>query len=150
MKIFRKILTISTVGLTLLSTSAFAYPINFVGIWKNTNPNTRGIVRIVITPDLKMRMFGACTPTPCDNGQTQLITFGKTVTDLNHKAAMGFYDLTFKHVATAVKIINSHKLTFEHYNQFVDGSGRQNYWMSENFKKVIPIEDGIIENDTLE
>ena len=150
MKFFKHLFAISTITVSILTSNAFAYPINFVGNWKNTNPNTRGIVRIVITPDLKMRMFGACTPTPCDNGQTQLITFGKTVTDLNHKAALGFYDLNFKRVATSLKLINNQRITFEHYNQFVDGSGRQNYWMSENFKKVLPIEDGIIENDNLE
>lgn len=130
-------------GAILLSTSqAFAYPVNFIGIWKNVNPSTRGIVRIVITPGLNMRMFGACTPVPCDNGVTPLTTFGANVSDLNHRAGVAHYNLNFKKVGTTLKLLTKKKMSFDHFNQFTDGSGRQNYWMNETFKKVLPIEDG--------
>jgi len=122
------------------SSSLYAYPLNFVGIWKNTNPQTRGIVRLVITPDLNMRMYGACSPIPCDNGISKLISFGKTVTDVNHKAAIAHYDMTFKKVGVTLKLANNNKITFEHYNQFTDSSGRQNYMMSESFKRIVPYE----------
>ncbi len=122
----------------LSSNYAFAYPTNFIGTWKNLNPNTRGIVKLIITPGPIMRMYGACTPTPCDNGTTSLITFGNNVSDLNHKVAVGHFNLNFKKIGTTLKLLNNNRLSFEHFNQFTDSSGRQNYWMTENFKKVLP------------
>lgn len=133
-----------TIGAILLSTSqAFAYPVNFIGVWKNINPNTRGIVSIIVTPGLNMRMFGACTPVPCDNGITSLTTFGANISDLNHRAAVGHYNFSFKKVGTILKLLTNKKMSFEHFNQFTDSSGRQNYKMNETFKKVLPVDDEV-------
>lgn len=128
------------VAIATLTSKLYAYPLNFVGIWKNINPQSRGIVRLVITPDLNMRMYGACSPIPCDNGSSKITTFGKSVTDANHKAAIAHYDMTFKKVGTTMKLVNVNKMTFEHFNQFTDSSGRQNYMMTESFKRIIPYE----------
>jgi hypothetical protein len=122
---------------SLISTSAFAMPADFVGTWQNINPNTRGIVKVVIAPDMSMHMWGACTPTPCDNGTAPLTTFGTTVTDTNHRAATAHYKFSFKDVGTVVKLPSMHMLMLEHFNKFTDGSERQNYYMQERLRKVL-------------
>ncbi len=120
----------------LLSLSAFAADSDFLGTWVNMNPNTRGIVKIEITAGLNMRMWGSCTPTPCDNGTTPLVTYGANSSDTNHKVATGMYVFSFKTVGTTLKVISPTRLNFEHFNKFTDGSIRQNYWMLEKFKKL--------------
>jgi hypothetical protein len=136
-----------TLGAILFTTQVFAYPVNFIGVWKNTNPSTKGIVSIVITPGLSMRLFGACVPAICDLGVVPLTTFGANVSDLNHRVGVGHYILGFKKIGTALKLVNNNKMTLEHFNQFTDSSGRQNYWMSESFKKVFPLDKEELENN---
>jgi len=124
-------------SLTVLSSvSTYAADADFLGTWVNMNPNTTGIVKIEISTGLSMKMWGACTPTPCDNGSTPLVTYGANSSDTNHKAATGQYVFSFKKVETTLKIISPVRLNFEHFNQFTDGSIRQNYWMLEKFKKL--------------
>lgn len=135
------------IGAILLSTSqVFAYPVNFIGVWKNVNPNTKGIVSFTVTPGLNIRMYGACTPLPCDNGTVPLTTFGANVSDLNHRSGLAHYFFSFKKVGVILKLNSSKNITLDHFNQFTDGSGRQNYRMTETFKRTFPFDNEEIEN----
>lgn len=134
-------------AISLSSTSAFAYPVNFIGVWKNLNPNSNGIVKVVITPGLTFRAFGSCTPVLCDHGPTPLVTYGKTISDSNHRAGTAQYHFSFKDVIMTIKLIGTQRLNLEHYNKFTDASGRQNYWKAEQFKRVLPIESDNIMGD---
>lgn len=138
-------LILAASAFSLSATSAFAFPANFIGLWKNTNPSSNGIVKIFITPGLTIRTFGACTPTLCDHGPRPLTTYGKNISDPNHRAGTAQYHFSFKEVVMTLKLVGSQRLHFEHFNQFTDSSGRQNYWKGENFKRVLPLEsDNII------
>jgi hypothetical protein len=104
-------------GLTL-ATNAFAMPADFVGTWVNVNSATKGIIRAVITPDMNIRMYGASTPIPCDNGIAPITTYGRNVSDVNHRAGLAKYDFSFKEVNVALKLSGSQYLNIEHYNIF--------------------------------
>ncbi len=128
---------VATIG---ASNIASAWPAQFVGVWKNVNPTSRGIVRLEISPTMQVRAFGSCTPTPCDHGLTPLATFGNSVSDTNHRKGTAFYNFQFKNVMMSMKLQGAWHIDMEHWNRFTDGSGRQNYWNGERFKKVSAVE----------
>jgi hypothetical protein len=49
--------------------------------------------------------------------------------------ASALYSLSFKKVLVTVKLMPGNRFYLETYNQFTDGSGRQNYWVGETFRK---------------
>lgn len=135
MKVISKSVWSMVAGL-LLSAAAHAYPAQFAGTWVNTNSSSSGIIRLIITPDLKLQIYQRCQPSPCYIGITQLWTYGKSVSDMNHKAATGHFGLSFKDIQVVLKLKNSRRIYMEHFNYFTDSSGRQNYWRGENFRKL--------------
>jgi hypothetical protein len=128
-------------AMAAVASAAHAYPSDFVGTWVNVNSSSSGIIRLVITPDLKLRAFGQCHPTPCDIGITQLWTYGKTVSDKNHRAATGQFGLSFKDIQVVAKLQSNRMMSVEDYNYFSDSSGRQNYWNGQRFRKLPAAEE---------
>ncbi|SRR5579883_732078 len=82
-----------------LANPAFAAPSDFIGTWVNTNPNTRGITRFIVTSagnnKLNLQVFGKCHPADCDWGKTTLVTYGSNVQDPNHRFASANYNPGF-------------------------------------------------------
>lgn len=122
---------------------ASAWPAQFVGTWRNVNPNSRGIVRLEISSGMQLRAFGACTPTPCNHGLTPMATYGTSVTNANHRAATAHYNFAFKQVGMTMKLSGAWHMNMEHWNMFTDSSGRHNYWMGERFRKLTAVEAAI-------
>jgi len=122
-------------GTLLMANLASAASGDFLGAWANSNRSTRNIVRAEITPDKMIRLFGACTPTPCDMGKVPLVTYGRSISDANHKFATAQYNLSFKKVVVTVKILGGNRMYLETYNQFTDGSNRKNKWVGQSFRK---------------
>jgi hypothetical protein len=53
-----------------------------LGDWKNVDPNTRDIVRIVVTDAggaVEVHVWGACHPTPCDWGVVKAVPYASNV-----------------------------------------------------------------------
>ena len=145
---------LSTVAmLFLFAQLAQAAPAHFLGNWRNVNRSTRNIIQAVITENpanhqLMLRAFGACSPTPCDMGSVPLMTFGRSVSDMNHKVGMAHYNFSFKQVDITIKVSGAYFI-LETYNHFTDNSGRQNYWTSDRFRRTpVPFSDD--SNETLE
>jgi hypothetical protein len=105
-------------------------PNSFLGTWHNTNAATTDIVQYIITRaangSLLVHEFGACDPTPCDNGTHSAISYGPstTATTANRFLVPNNYgfanDLTAGSLSLGV-------LTMRVWTQFTDGSGRSNY-----------------------
>lgn len=143
----------STIATVLLSLQlAQAAPANFLGNWNNVNRSTRDIVRVLITQNpithqLIFRGFGACTPTPCDMGTTPLVTYGRSVSDMNHMVGVAHYNFAFKQEDIIVKV-SGNSITLETYSRFTDNSGRQNYWTSDRLRKTrLPLQENDTESD---
>jgi hypothetical protein len=111
-------------------------PNSFLGTWKNTNPATTGVVKYVITRSgngsLVVHEFGACHPTPCDNGTHASISYGSssTATTANRFLVPANYGFM---VELSAGSINGGVLTVRVWIQFTDGSGRSNYLFAGTF-----------------
>jgi hypothetical protein len=136
--------SITTLSILLaggLVSSANAVPQDFVGTWVNTNQNTGGITRLVVTPSgsaLRIQVFGKCHPTDCDWGTTTLLTYGRTVQDSDHIGATATYNKGFSNTFLTFLLGGSGRtqINLQSFTQFTDNSGRQNYFAQEIFRKA--------------
>jgi hypothetical protein len=115
-------------------------PDALVGVWHNVDPSTRGTVELDITRaldgSLLVHVFGACTPTPCDNGVTPAIAYGPSTTATTATRFLAPADYGFKRTVLAgLPISSTGVLTVNTYSEFTDGSGRSNYFTAERFTK---------------
>jgi hypothetical protein len=134
-------LTISSATLALgIVSPALAAPQDFIGSWVNTNVNTRGITRLVIqssgSNQLSIHVFGKCSPTDCDWGTKQLVTYGTNVQDTNHYFATTVYNQGFENSLLTLHAVNGNQILLEDFTQFLDNSGRQNYHSADSFKRL--------------
>jgi hypothetical protein len=108
------------------------------GIWRNTNSEARGIVKVEIAvrgPRLIVRAFGAGEPEPSDWGEVEAEhIFGNNIS--SHTAA-GFtaqYDFDFSRVHLQANW-NQGLLVLASFTSFKDGSRRSNYFSREFFHR---------------
>jgi hypothetical protein len=106
------------------------------GVWTNTNPASRGIVRLEVTArdgNLRVRTFGAAEPAPRDWGE---VTAGPLFSDgLRSRKGHGFharYDFGFMESRLQTNLSQG-LLIVAAFNVFKDGSGRANYFSREFF-----------------
>ncbi len=135
----RSLIAASSIALTAAVVSpAFAAPADFVGTWVNTNSNTRGITRVIVTQaganGLNVQVFGKCSPSDCDWGKTTLLTYGNNVQDTNHRFATANYAKGFSNTFVTFSLAGNKQINLQSFTQFTDSSGRQNYAFQEVFK----------------
>lgn len=122
-----------------LASSAHAATSDFVGTWTNTNPATRGITRLVFTPNgdgtLNVQVFGKCSPTDCDWGKASVLTYGANVSDADHWMGSAVYAKGFSNTMLVMNLFPNRSLSVQSLTQFVDKSGRQNYASREVFRR---------------
>ncbi|HIK03891.1 MAG TPA: hypothetical protein IGS40_04125 [Trichormus sp. M33_DOE_039] len=133
-------LAAASVALTAAFASpTLAAPSDFVGTWVNKDANTRGITRLVITSaggnKLNIRVFGQCHPQDCDWGTTTLATYGVNVQDTNHGYGSATYNKGFANTFLGLGYAGN-QIMVQSYTQFLDNSGRQNYYSREYFQKI--------------
>jgi len=110
----------------------------FLGSWYTTNRATRGIVRINIEPSgdssqaLTLRTYGACTPSPCDWGETGGKLYSESPASRKGLAFSAVYDFEFMETHLQAKIKKG-VLVVAVFNRFKDDSGRSNYFSREFF-----------------
>ncbi len=118
---------------------ASAFPRDFVGTWVNTDANPHGVTRFVVESTqpntLTIHGFGKCHPTDCDLGTTQLITYGSNVGDPNHKFATTSASSSFANRFYFLTLVNPTEISGQGFVQFIDKSGRQNYFSQEHFRR---------------
>lgn len=116
-----------------------ARPQNFMGTWINTDSNTSGITKLVISQrgrSLNIQAFGKCQPTDCDWGTTQLITYGNNVQDRNHQFATASYNKSFAETLLTLKLNSrGNQINLESFTEFTDNSNRQNYFSLAQFQR---------------
>ncbi|QSJ16545.1 hypothetical protein JYQ62_33350 [Nostoc sp. UHCC 0702] len=137
----KRSLTLAAASVALTSalvSPAMAAPADFIGTWVNKDANTRGVTRLVVTSaggnQLKIQVFGQCHPTDCDWGTTSLITYGLNVQDSDHKYATADYNKGFANSFLTFSATGK-EVMLQGYTQFLDNSGRQNYYSREYFQR---------------
>jgi hypothetical protein len=111
-------------------------PAPLFGTWHNTDKETRGIVRLVLSGGaeggLSVHAFGACEPSPCDWGVARGEPFSAGVAQRQAMAFTATYDFGFMETSLAV-YYKGGILVLDSFNVFKDGSGRSNYFTREFF-----------------
>jgi len=111
---------------------------DLVGSWRACNKETRGIVRVDLRKrgaGLVVRVFGACSPKPCDWGLARAVAYAESVTATQAVAFTATYKPGFKQTIVTGHLDNG-TLIVETYNRFTDGSGRSNYYSRSYFCRV--------------
>ncbi|MBE9069034.1 hypothetical protein IQ260_20525 [Leptolyngbya cf. ectocarpi LEGE 11479] len=110
-----------------------------IGTWHNTNTDSQGIVKVILTTDngqLTVQAFGA--------GQSTLHDWQTVVVDdvyassLSSQAAISYtarYQFDFKQVELQVNQSKGLMIIASHH-VFLDGSNRSNYFCREFFQKA--------------
>ncbi|HEU4388484.1 MAG TPA: hypothetical protein VFV34_11850 [Blastocatellia bacterium] len=110
-------------------------PSIYAGTWLTTNSETRGIVKMIVEPrggHLMVRTFGACSPEPCDWGETVGVVFADGALSAKALAFSASYDFGFMETHLQAKIKKG-VLVVAGFNSFKDDSGRSNYFSREFF-----------------
>lgn len=106
-----------------------AAPADFLGTWTNSDPDTGGIVRLIIFQagaGYRVEGFGACAPTPCPWGDTAFHLLGYSVSDTNPLWELAVWDFGFADTYVVVHR-EGDLLVVESYDIFKDNSGRSNF-----------------------
>jgi len=110
---------------------------NAVGQWFNVDKATRGTAKLVISRNGEkwlIQGWGTCHPTDCNWGQVPLFIGGEGINDKSFTHGFAIWNFDFKTEYMTLKIKNDSLFT-ESINIFKDGSGRSNYFPTEEFKQ---------------
>lgn len=108
------------------------------GLWTNTNPASRGIVRLAVTEldgGLRVRGFGAGSPEPVDWGEVPAsVLYADGLRSRKGHAFLASYDFEF--MASHLQCnLSQGLLIVAAFNVFKDGSGRSNYFSREFYHR---------------
>jgi hypothetical protein len=111
------------VCIPFICTTLLGFEDPFLGHWDNPDSHTRNITSAEIREDageVKVRMWGACHPNPCDWGETALEGHGKT----RH----AHWTASFAARAQTIKLASGgQELHVKTHTHFTDHSGRRDY-----------------------
>jgi hypothetical protein len=113
-------------------------PAPLLGTWINTNPQVRGIARIVLAANggrFTVQIFGANGAngdSPIDWGEVPAVPFAHDAGSRETMAFSAAYDLGFQRVELQANVKQG-VLVVASFNEFTDGSGRSSYFTREFF-----------------
>jgi hypothetical protein len=113
----------------------------FLGEWHNIDPNTRGIVRILITEGdgaIKVHVWGRCHPEPCDWGEAPAVPYAANVDAAQDTEYLRVEFRTWfavNELTIGPASDRNRQLSVTDLNQSTDGSGRPNFAYSAQFTK---------------
>jgi len=96
------------------------------GDWLNVDPNTGGIVKILIDGK-KIHPYGACHPTACDWGTIKARSFASSVQSSDAVRLVAKKNNNFDQVEITLSLESDGRLRADVFTHFTDGSGRADY-----------------------
>ncbi len=109
----------------------------FISLLALEDPDTRGITRVAIRTDgrtLFVHMWGSCTPTDCDWGETTT-----AVADAQDGALSLRWTFSFKVDTQTLTVLADGRLRVRGHTHFTDNSGRADYDYTYFYRKQAPI-----------
>lgn len=107
------------------------------GTWRNTNPNTSGLVKVILShyeDGLAVQAFGACEPEPCEWGEADEVV--ACAAGPASRQPMGFtaqYHFGFMKTRLEANLSRG-LLIIAGFHTFLDDSGRSDYFTREFFR----------------
>jgi hypothetical protein len=137
-----KSLSIASVicGVLLASSAHAVAPTNvdgLVGVWKNVNADTRGIVKVVVWKSngvLKFKSYGSCSPTPCVHTTVVARPHSAGVSSNTAVGLTAFRNSGFKYAKFSARRLGPF-LRMDQFSTFAGGDSRKNYTTTEIFYK---------------
>ena len=120
---------------------------SLLGTWVNTNPNTRSVKQVVVTPTgggaITVDAFGACVPRLCEWGRVPAIVYGVSVSSAagasfqtSQRFLLRGREWSRTGLLGAVTVTQfGLRLTLRELTVFEDRSGRRNYTVTETFAR---------------
>ena len=112
---------------------------DMVGVWVNTDPDTRGITKIAIYEKdgaTMIRAFGSCSPTDCDMGSTDFHLLGDSVQSTKLPYGFATWDSGFA-VSHFTLTLAKDKMSVSDFTIFKDRSNRTNYRSDFTLRKAV-------------
>jgi hypothetical protein len=104
---------------------------SFLGNWKNVDPNTRGLLRIVVDRT-SIHPYGSCGGSECDQGRHRTQSFASHVEGHDTAALLAEWDdLAARRVFTLMLEADG-RLRVQTFSHFIDGSEQSDY-VSTNY-----------------
>lgn len=139
MKLFHSLSLASLFGGIMLSLAAHAEPptavSGLVGTWHNTNANTNGIVRVVVSQTvsgLRFTSYGACSPTPCVHSTVTAYPHSASISSNTATGFTAFRNSGFKSGRYSAMRVGSH-LRLDSFDKFASGDSRKDYASTQYF-----------------
>lgn len=139
MKIFRSLSLVSLLAGFLFSLSAQAVPptavSGLVGTWYNTDSNSNGIVRVVVSQvgsGLRFTSYGACSPTPCVHSTVVAYPHSASISSNTAIGFTAFRNSGFKYARYSAMRVGSY-LRLDSFDTFASGDSRKNYASTQYF-----------------
>jgi hypothetical protein len=138
-KIFKALLIFGTI--TLFSTTAFSQLTQFIGSFKNINASTPNITKIEITrngSNVRVQVWGKCTPADCDWGVEDGFAYGDNINSnpINSARTVSvIYRKDFAQTLLLIRPLAGNRLQVETFTRFTDNSGRASYSNRETFMR---------------
>lgn len=112
---------------------------DLVGNWVNTDSDTSGITRVVVTASggnhVNVQVFGQCHPTDCDWGSVPGKSYFDSVNSNHVHSVMARFNSGFANTIVILRDVSGDRLAFEVMTDFTDGSGRRDYDMNGRLRR---------------
>jgi hypothetical protein len=111
----------------------------FVGGWRNSDPDTRGITRLdirVTGSKVTVQAWGKCHPEDCDWGRVSATAYGPNVSanlQTSAQSVLATFQTRFSQTLLILDAARGRRLRTQVLTRFTDNSGRNNYSRSYSF-----------------
>jgi hypothetical protein len=133
-------LAAAVVSAGLMTGTAWAGTSDFLGNWLNTDPNTTGITRVIVTPagpnHPDVHVFGQCHPTDCDWGIAPGHGYADTPGSHDVRIITASFNAGFARKLLILRLAPSGDLRVQTLTDFTDGSGRTDYEATSRLTRV--------------
>jgi hypothetical protein len=115
-----------------LDRSAIPAAASFLGDWKNIDPTTRELRRIVVDRT-SIHPYGSCSPTACDWGRIRMQSFASQVEAQDTTALLAIFDDRVARRVITQMLEADGRLKVQIFTHFTDGSKRSDYEETDYF-----------------
>lgn len=139
MKLFKMLSLVPLLVGFIISSSAQALPptavAGLLGTWHNTDPNSNGIVRVVVSQvngGLRFTSYGACSPTPCVHSTVVAYPHSAGVSSNTAIGFTAYRNSGFKYARYSAMRVGAH-LRLDSFDTFAAGDSRRDYASTQYF-----------------